>query len=60
MTTLSATACEDIASGIVIGLVKRGISQVDCERILRLALRTVECLGPMRDGAFDERKSGDG
>jgi hypothetical protein len=44
--TLSTTACEDIASGIVIGLVKRGASQADCERILRLALLTVESMTP--------------
>ena len=40
----SSQACRDIAKGLIIGLVREGISPADRERILRIALRGAEAL----------------
>ena len=40
----SPSFCRDIAKGLLIGLVREGISPIDRERILRIALRGAEAL----------------
>jgi hypothetical protein len=40
----SPSFCRDIAAGIIIGLVREGISPSDRERILKIALRYAEAL----------------
>ncbi len=37
-------SCIGIAQGILIGLIREGISPIDRERILRIALRAAEAL----------------
>ncbi len=37
-------SCSDIAQGLLIGLIREGISPVDRERILRIALSAAESL----------------
>ncbi len=41
---LHSQSCSDIAEGLLIGLISEGISPIDRERILRIALRAAQAL----------------